>query len=51
MEKEGINKAINNFEKRFKNKEVERTDFLKGLEGFSKKQIDLNKRIDKDNKN
>ena len=51
MEKEGLNKAINNFEKRFKNKELERTDFLKGLEDFSKKQIDLNKRIEKVNKN
>ena len=50
MEQVGLNKAINNFDKRFKNNEVERTDFLKGLDDFSKKQIDLNKRIAKVNK-
>lgn len=46
-EKEGLNKAIENFDKRFKNNEVERSNFLKGLDNFSKKQIDLNKRIEK----
>ena len=46
-EKEGLNKAIENFDKRFKNNEVERSNFLKGLDDFSKKQIDLNKRIEK----
>jgi len=46
-EKKGLNKAIENYDKRFKNNEIEREDFLKGLEGFTKKQIDLNKRIDK----
>ncbi|MBQ8892388.1 MAG: hypothetical protein IJ068_05975 [Bacilli bacterium] len=51
MEKEGLEKAINNFDKRFKNKEIERTNFLKGLEEFSKKQIDLNKRINKEAQN
>ena len=49
-EKEGLNKAITNFDKRFKNNEVERSKFLKGMEDFSKKQIDLNKRIDKSRK-
>lgn len=46
-EKDGLNKAIENFDKRFKNNEVDRTNFLKGLAEFSKKQMDLNKRIDK----
>ena len=49
-EKEGLNKAIQNFDKRFKNNEIDRTNFLKGMEEFSKKQIDLNKRINKFNK-
>lgn len=49
-EKDGLNKAITNFDKRFKNNEVERSKFLKGMEDFSKKQIDLNKRIDKSRK-
>ena len=49
QEKAGLNKAIENFDKRFKNNEVEREQFLKGLDEFSKKQIDLNKRIDKFN--
>ena len=46
-EKKGLNKAIENFDKRYKKNEVERENFLKGLDEFSKKQIDLNKRIDK----
>ena len=49
-EKMGLNKAIENFDKRFKNNEVEREKFLKGLDEFSKKQIDLNKRIEKLNR-
>ncbi|MBR3660669.1 MAG: hypothetical protein IKN63_02065 [Bacilli bacterium] len=49
QEKEGLNKAIENFDKRFKNKEVEREKFLKGLDEFAKKQVDINKRIDKFN--
>ena len=47
QEKEGLNKAIENFDKRFKNNEVEREKFLKGLDEFAKKQVDINKRIDK----
>ena len=46
-EKKGLNKAIDNFDKRFKNNQVERENFLKGLDEFAKKQKDLNKRIDK----
>jgi len=49
-EKMGLNKAIENFDKRFKNNEVDRSTFLKGLNDFSKKQIDLNKRIEKLNR-
>ena len=45
-EKKGLNKAIENFDKRYKKNEVERENFLKGLDEFSKKQIDLNKKID-----
>ena len=45
-EKMGLNKAIENFDKRFKNNEIERSNFLKGLDNFAKKQRDLNKRID-----
>ena len=46
-EKKGLNKAIANYDKRFKNNEIERESFLKGLKEFSKKQINLNKRIEK----
>lgn len=49
-EKEGLNKAIENFDRRFKNNEVDRSNFLNGLNDFSKKQIDLNKRIEKLNR-
>lgn len=49
-EKEGLNKAIENFDRRFKNNEVDRSNFLNGLNEFSKKQIDLNKRIEKLNR-
>ena len=49
-EKQGLDKAIQNFDKRYKNNEVDRSTFLKGLDDFSKKQIDLNKRIDKQSK-
>ena len=49
-EKMGLNKAIENFDKRFKKNEVERSTFLKGMDEFAKKQIDLNKRIEKLNR-
>lgn len=49
-EKKGLNKAIENYDRRFKNNEIERDNFLKGLEEFSKKQININKRIDKLNR-
>ena len=50
QEKIGLNKAIENFDKRFKNHEMERNTFLKGMEEFSEKQKDLNKRIEKLNR-
>jgi hypothetical protein len=47
MEKKGLDKAIQNFDKRFRDNQVERTNFLKGMDNFAKKQKDLNKRIKK----
>lgn len=45
-EKEGLDKAINKLDERFKNDAVSREKFLKQNEVFAKRQADLKKRID-----
>lgn len=45
-EKEGLDKAINKLDERFKNDAVSREKFLKQNEEFAKRQADLKKRID-----
>lgn len=45
-EKEGLDKAINKLDERFKNDAVSREKFLKQNEVFAKRQSDLKKRID-----
>ncbi len=45
-EKEGLDKAINKLDERFKNDAVSREKFLKQNEVFVKRQADLKKRID-----
>ena len=49
-EQEGLSKSIENLNKRFQNEEIERDKFLEGLDEFSKKQINLKKRIEKLNR-
>ena len=44
-EKEGLDKAINKLDERFKNDAVSREKFLKQNEVFAKRQADLKKRI------
>ena len=46
IEKEGLDKAINKLDERFKNDAVSREKFLKQNEVFAKRQADLKKRID-----
>lgn len=46
-EKEGLNKAISNFDKRFKKKEVSKEKFLEQNLLFAKRQKELNKKIEK----
>ena len=50
QEKEGLNKAIKKLDDRFKKEEIDREKFLKQNQEFAKKQIELNKRIDKLNR-
>lgn len=45
-EKEGLDKAINKLDERFKNDAVSREKFLKQNEVFAKRQANLKKRID-----
>lgn len=45
-EKEGLDKAINKLDERFKNDAVSREKFLKQNEVFAKRQADLKKKID-----
>lgn len=49
-EKEGLDKAINKLDERFKNDAVSREKFLKQNEVFAKRQADLKKRIDNSNR-
>ena len=46
-ERKGFDKLISIFDKRFKNNEIERDNFLKGLKNFESKKEELNKKIKK----
>ena len=50
QEKDGLNKAIKKLDDRFKKEEIDREKFLKQNQEFAKKQIELNKRIEKLNR-
>ena len=50
QEKEGLNKAIKKLDDRFKKGEIDREKFLKQNQEFAKKQMELNKRIEKLNR-
>ena len=50
QEKDGLNKAIKKLDDRFKQEEIDREKFLKQNQEFAKKQIELNKRIEKLNR-
>ncbi len=50
QEKDGLNKAIKKLDDRFKKDEIDREKFLKQNQEFAKKQIELNKRIEKLNR-
>ena len=50
QEKDGLNKAIKKLDDRFKKEEIDREKFLKQNQEFDKKQVELNKRIDKLNR-
>jgi len=45
LEKEGLQRAVSNLEKRYQNGQIERQNFMKGLNNFAKKGEDLNKRM------
>ena len=49
-QREGLNKAIENWDKRFQKDEVERETFLRQNIEFAKRQGELNKKIEKFNK-
>ena len=49
-EKEGLIKAVEKFDKRFKNQEVDREKFLKQNEIFAKRHAEINKKIEKLNR-
>ena len=46
-EKEGLIKAVQKFDQRFKNNEVELENFLKQNEKFAKRHSEINKKIEK----
>ena len=50
QEKDGLNKAIKKLDDRFKKDEIDREKFLKQNQEFAKKQMELNKRIEKLNR-
>ena len=49
-EKEGLMKAVNKLDERFKNNEVDREKFLKQNEEFAKRHVEINKKIEKLNR-
>ena len=49
-EKEGLIKAVEKLDKRFKNNEVDREKFLKQNEIFAKRHAEINKKIEKLNR-
>lgn len=50
QEKDGLNRAIKKLDDRFKKEEIDREKFLKQNQEFAKKQMELNKRIEKLNR-
>lgn len=49
-EKEGLNRAVLNLDKRFKKNEIDREKFLKQNLEFAKRQVELNKKQEKLNR-
>lgn len=49
-ERKGLDKAINKLEERYQNKEIEKDNFYKQLNVFTKRGEDLKKRMDKNSK-
>ena len=46
-EKKGLNKAIENLDKRYKDNQIERENFLKNLKIFEKRNKNINNKIEK----
>ncbi len=46
-EQKGLEKAVENFDKRYHENKIERDNFIKGLQEFSKRGEDLKRRIEK----
>jgi len=50
-ERKGLDKAINKLDERYKNNEIEKDNFYKQLDVFTKRGEDLKKRMDKNSRN
>ena len=50
-ERKGLDKAINKLDERYQNKEIEKDNFYKQLDVFTKRGEDLKKRMGKDSRN
>ena len=50
LEKEGLQRAVSNLEKRYQSDQVERKDFFDGLNTFAKRGEEINKKMDKLNR-
>ena len=49
-ERKGLEKAVNKLDERYQNKEIEKDNFYKQLNVFTKRGEDLRKRIDKESR-
>ena len=50
-ERKGLDKAINKLDERYKNNGIEKDNFYKQLDIFTKRGEDLKKRMDKNSRN
>ena len=49
-ERKGLDKAVNKLDERYKNNEIDKDNFYKQLNVFTKRGEDLRKRIDKESR-
>ena len=49
-ERKGLDKAVNKLDERYKNNEIDKDNFYKQLNVFTKRGEDLKKRIDRESK-